>query len=203
MRDFDAARLKAVLLAACRKAFAEIRERHKAESFYCIGLFTCGSYSYLVPTAMTEEGLDCAVCDYHAKPRYAHEPLERLRFSLRWSPCDSPLHLEGAQYFEEINTQMLDVAEALCEIDIDHGWSEFNEFVVRVRTTIVDVLSIVDREGYFGSRQQREQAFVTMLMEDQDDSILHIGRRLNPPATVARFEKEWQAWKDFWAPQET
>lgn len=198
MADFDALRLKAALTPACRTAFAKVRANHKGESFYCMGLFTCGSLAYLVPTAMTEEGLDREVRRYQGYPEYAKESVENLRSSLRWSPCDSPLHLEGEEHFEEVNAIMEDIAETLHAIDTDRGWDEFDEFGGRVDTSICEVLKAMDQEGAFGVGQERERIFVTILMGDQDDSILHIGRRLNPLATVRQFEKEWQAWADFW-----
>lgn len=89
MADFDASRLTAVIARAGRDAFSQVRKRHAGEAFYCMGLVTTGSFGYLVPTAMTEEGLDRAVRDYRRMPRYADEPLERLRLSLRWSFDDS------------------------------------------------------------------------------------------------------------------
>lgn len=197
MAGFDALRLKSVLVNACRTAFAEVRASHKGESFYCMGLFTSGLFGYLVPTAMTEEGLDRVVREYQADPAYANEPPGRLRFSLRWSTCDSPLHLEGASHFDEVNVLMAEVSEAFSAIDIDHGWGEFEDFARRIETLICEVLTLVDQEGVFGVGKEREGIFVTMLMGDQDDSILTIGRRLNPPATVKRFENEWRAWCDF------
>jgi hypothetical protein len=147
---------------------------------------------------MTEEGLERVVREYEANPMYANESPERLRLSLRWSPSDSPLHLEGASHFDKVNVLMEKVSEALNAIDIDHGWDEFNELVSRLETLICDVLKFMDQEGAFGIGQERVGIFVTMLMGDQDDSILQIGRRLNPPATVKRFEDEWRAWNDFW-----
>lgn len=198
MADYNAPRLKTALTRACRSAFGEVRARHQGEYFYCMGLFTCGSFAYLVPTAMTEEGLNRAVREYQANPRYANEPLQSLRFSLRWSPCDSPLHLEGEEHFAEVNALMREVTEALHGIDIDQGWDEFKGFVSRLQASICEVLKQLDQEGMFGTGQERERVFVTMLMGDQDDSILDIGRGLNPPVTVKQFEKEWLAWGEFW-----
>jgi hypothetical protein len=198
MPDFDAVRLKNLLADACRGAFSYVRKQHDNESFYCMGLLTPGLFGYVVPTAMTEQGLDSVVREYQAKPRYVNEPIDRLRFSLRWSPADSPLHLEGNKYFEEVNTLMPLISKELYEIDTDGGWDEFERFATRIKDAIIEVLAMIEKEGYFGTNQEREQVFVSILRDDQDDSILQIGRRLNPPATVARFEKEWQTWKDFW-----
>jgi hypothetical protein len=193
MANYDMLRLNVALTRACRTTFTQIRERHRGESFYCMGLYTCGSFSYLVPTAMTEEGLDRTVHKYKANPLYANESEDRLRLSLRWTPCDSPLHLEGEEHFTEVNTIMSSIAQTIYAIDIDNGWNEFEDFVNRLETSICEVLKVIDEEGIFGVGQEREGIFVTILMGDQDNSILHIGRRLNPPITIERFEKEWHA----------
>lgn len=192
MASFDADRLKLVLLPTCRRVFSEVRQRHQGESFYCMGLFTCGLFSYLAPTAMTEEGLEIVARRYKAEPYYAEESLESLRHSLRWSPCDSPLHLEGEEHFQEVNDVMEEITWTLRQIDFERGWDEFDEFVGRLHTLLVDVLSTVDGEGVFGVGSEREKLFVSMLMGDQDDSILRIGRRLNPPRTIEQFESEWR-----------
>jgi hypothetical protein len=194
MADFDELRLKTVLTLACRNAFAGMRRKHAGESFYCMGLFTSGGLAYVYPTAMTEEGLDQVVREYQAKPAYANEQIENLRFSLRWSPCDSPLHLEGEEHFEETNECMADIAHAIHKIDTDQGWDEFESFVGRFHDSICNVLKAIDIEGVFGTGQERERVFVTIMMGDQDDSILHLGKRLNPMATVKNFEKEWRDW---------
>jgi hypothetical protein len=56
----------------------------------------------------------------------------------------------------------------------------------------------MDCEGAFGAGKERENTFVTIMMGDQDDSILSIGRNLNPPTTVKRFERQWMDWKAQW-----
>ncbi len=163
-----------------------------------MGLFTAGSLGYLLPTAMTEEGLDRVVSAYQAKSHYANEPRERLRFSLRWSPSDSPLHLEGKEHFNDVAAMMNGISSTIRGIDTDNDWDEFNVFVNQVKAAICDVLKALDHEGVFGVGQSRQRVFVTLLMGDQDDSILRIGRSLNPPSTVTQFVKEWEEWGAFW-----
>ncbi len=192
MADFDFQHLRSVLMPACQSAFSELRENHKGESFYCMSLYTSGGFSYLYPTAMTEEGLDQTVQRYQANPRYADEPVEQLRMSLRWSPCDSPLHLEADHHFDEVNAVMQDIYTTVCSIDTDQGWEEFDDFMAGVENSICEVLESADLAGVFGIGQEREKIFVTIMMGDQDDTILSIGRRLNPPSTFRQFEKEWQ-----------
>ncbi len=191
MADFDFQRLRSVLTPACLTAFRELRENHKDESFYCMGLYTCGLRSSLMPTAMTEEGLDQAFRSNRSYSGSAHRSDDHLRASLRWSPCDSPLHLEGEHHFDEVNKLMNDVYATLRTVDTDHGWEEFDDFTKGVDNAICEVLESVDLAGVFGTRQEREKIFVSILMGDQDDSILEFGRRLNPEKTFQQFEKEW------------
>jgi len=198
MPDFDFAQLKAALIMAGRKSFKEILARHSVETFYCVGLFTSGSYAYLLPTAMTEEGLDTAAREYQKKSPYAKESFERVRTLLRWSPCDSPLHLEGKEYFKEVDASMDQFSAALNRIDTGYGWVVFDSFRNSLETAICNVLGDLDREGLFGRGIDRERIFLTVLMGDQDDSILRIGRRLNPHATMKRIKKEWDEWGKLW-----
>jgi hypothetical protein len=193
MPSFDEQLFKTMLARACRSAFSEVRSNHKNETFYCMGLFTSGSFRYFVPTAMTEEGLDQVTRKYKNYPQYATEPTDLLRFRLRWSPCDSPLHLEGERHFDEFNTEMMpSVYSALDDIDTEQGWDEFHTFVSHLENLVCEVLTEVDQEGVFGRGEERDKSFISVLMGDQDESIVSIGRRLNPSKSFERFESEWR-----------
>jgi hypothetical protein len=198
MPKYDTTAFRNALTDACRIAFTKLRACHKNEAFYCIGLFTSGEFAYLLPTAMTEQGLNQVARKYQSKPRYASMSLQSLCRSLRWSPCDSPLHLEGEGYFGTVSQFMDEISSILSGIDTGRGWEEFEAVTENVLSAICDVLKGLDREGVFGFGQEREKIFVSVLMGDQDDSILTIGRRLNPDATVRQFEKEWEEWGRYW-----
>lgn len=195
MPDIDTNRLKDELVKAGRSAFAEFRSNHSNESFYCMGLFTSGDLVYVVATAMTEQGLDRVFRKYRDNPIFADESDAELLLSLRWNPCDSPLHGEGVAFFESVQPIMNDVRARLDEIDTDLGWDEFNTFTATIDNCLCEALEQLDREGVFGTGTERERVFVTIMMGDQDNTIVDFGRRLNPRSTFERFRREWDAFQ--------
>jgi hypothetical protein len=196
--DVDMLALKDALICAGRKAFTEMRRGHCSERFYCIGLITTGDMGYVLPTAMTEEGLETVARKYKALQAYAATPLDQLRRELRWSPSDSPLLYEGKIHFDEVDRILDVITRRYQAIKTDHGSEESEDFWQLFVAAVCGVLAALDHERVFGTGRDREKVFVTMLIGDQDDSILHIGRRLNPSSTVAWFEKEWKAWTEYW-----
>ncbi len=181
--DFDG--LAEVLLVEARDAFALYREEHPKHHFYCMALYTAGDLGYIMPTAMSEEGLAEAVASYRKKPRYAKVPVAKLSEQLRWSPCDSPHHDEID--FTTVGTHMTALAAALNAIDVITERARFDAFVDRAHETVFQVLSALDAEHCFGKGRARERIFVSMLMGDQDRSVLTLGERLNPRTTYERY----------------
>lgn len=196
MLDFDFVRLKSILVSASRNAFKDLRNKHNAESIYCMGFFTSSQFISLLPVALTEDGLGLVSQNYLANPDFANESDAKLRLTLRWSPTDSPFLGEGAEYFTNVNVLMLEFSEALRSIDIDSGWSEFNAFINRIEESICEVLMVLDGEFIFGVGHDREKVFVSLLMGEWDNSIYRVGRRLNPPETFGRFAKEFMGIED-------
>ena len=192
MASFDFQPLKDALVPACVQAFREMRANHEGERFYCMALFTSGEFGYISPTAMTEEGLAAVVARYREDPAYSKETREDLQQSLRWSPCDSPLHLEGEEAFAAAQGVVREMSQALRGINTDDDWDEFDAFCDSIRDGLSDVLQEVDRQGVFGVGEEREQVFVAVMMGDQDESILDYGERLNPSATFERFQEQWE-----------
>ena len=94
MADIDRAELRAAMIAELRAAWTALQQAHPAERFYSFGVYTAPCAEYLMVTASTEEGLAAATETYHAQDG-RDRTLRRV--SLRWSPCDSPLHEEGQE----------------------------------------------------------------------------------------------------------
>jgi len=74
-------------------AWRALRQAHPNEHFYSFGFYTAELAEYLMVTASTEEGLSLVTERYLANE--GGDP-KLTRAALRWSPCDSPLHAEGA-----------------------------------------------------------------------------------------------------------
>src|SRR5882762_9725479 len=92
MPTIDREALEITMRAELRAAWATLHGRHPGERFYSFGLYTTDLAEYLSVTASTEEGLSEVTQRYVTQT--GHDPGAQ-RLSLRWSPCDSPLHAEG------------------------------------------------------------------------------------------------------------
>ena len=94
MTQIDRQLLRSTLLEEVRGAWKGLRQAHPGEAFYSFGIYTTDAVDYLVITASTEEGLSKVTAEYCNK--YGGDASLR-QASLRWSPSDSPLHLEGQE----------------------------------------------------------------------------------------------------------
>ena len=196
MATFDLYRLESALLPACRLAFRQLFVNYSGDRFYGMGLWTEGGLGWLLPTAMSEEGHDELLRQCRVKGWYADETDEEIRLLARWSPEDSRHNAEGRSYFDDVNVIMAEIADVLLDIDIDQGWEEFETFYAQVIRVICNVFIVLGDEGMFGAGEAREAVFVTLMTMDQDESILEIGRRVNPVGSVQRFSMEWTQRKE-------
>lgn len=105
--------------AEAEAAFLAIIDEFSSHEIYSLMLyFTGGSWSYLFPSILTEQGLDRVAEEY---TKHSVLSFEENRSSLRWSPCDSPYH--GTQPFLSMMPQTEQILESLTqrleEIDVD------------------------------------------------------------------------------------
>lgn len=180
--DAELAPVEAALANAARTAFAALRAT--GDTFYGFALYTSGELSYVTATGFSEEGLAEVVASYRAKPRHAKTPVATLRAQLRWSPDDSPHHDTEADAFEDV--PMATVGTAL-RAAYARGATDGAAYRARVFATFVRVLRALDTEGAFGTGAARARTFVSVMMGDQDESVLEVARQVNPPAAVALY----------------
>ncbi|MEV5828662.1 DUF4303 domain-containing protein [Spirillospora sp. NPDC052242] len=162
------------LAGAARAAFAQAREAHPGETFYCYGLFTGPLYEYVLPTCSSEEGLRAVARVYAGEfGRMVGEHAAELR----WSPADSPHHMLGEHHFAGVQ-----------ELLEGRGGGDADDAEVEARReACFRALARLDDEGFFGRGDERDRVVVTVLQGDQSDrSRLENARRLNPAAAVAR-----------------
>lgn len=211
----DSALLRATLRQELRAAWLHIRDSHAPDGLYGFGVYTTPSASYLNVTAFSERGLDEVVAAYvreygeggrSAKVRQA--ALKRggrpddpglLRRSLRWSPCDSPLHAVGAELLAR-SDKVIQAAdfEGRWADDDDLDDDEFDEAcetpdpdVQEVFRIVVEELQRLDREGLFGTGTERQGFVLSVWQGDQSNLSRHaFAKMLNPPETAARFGRE-------------
>lgn len=183
---FDFAPTEAALLDASRAAFAKFFDDYPDHRFYGMGLFTGPEFSYVAPTAMSEEGLAQSAANHRNRRGKASSTARELRASLRWSAADSPHHDEID--FEGVD--MSGVAATLHAIDVRRERAKFDAFVAEIHEMFYRVLKQLDDEGAFGTGRAREKLFVSMMMGDRDRSVLELGKRLNPPAAFERYREQ-------------
>ena len=215
MAVLDPALLQLTLRDELRAAWRQLHAEHGAEELYGFGVYTTDSASTLGVTAFSEKGLDAsvaqAVADFGPGGRQAElrqfaldnggtpdEPALQ-RQSLRWNPCDSPLHERGAGLlprsdaivreleFEERWIDDADLDDDEFEEALERGDPEIDE-VFRI---IRHVLKALDLEGVFGHGPERHRLVLSIWQGDQSNaSRFAFAKALNPPSVAARFGRE-------------
>lgn len=170
--------------------FRRVRAAHPNDHFYSFAFYTSGSYSYVVLTASTHEGLDTVARKYKATTHYKAMSTEELAINLKWSPCDSPLHCDDE--LTPLRDRMRAVAAELTRrFDLDDGSRSYDEFKSRVDACFAEALKRIDAEGVFGRDEERKDVVVNLLMGDQsDEARLAFARRVNPPESVKMLERD-------------
>lgn len=182
MPAIDAKRFRATLTDELRAAWRALRAAHAGERFYSFGLYTAPCAEYLTVTASTEEGLARATAAYVGK-RGGVPALRQA--SLRWSPADSPLHVEG--------DGLLPKSGALRDAGPDpYDDSPAGAAAVKlVFESAVASLRDLDREGLFGAGVEREALVLGVWYGDQsDEERVEYARALNPGPVADRLARE-------------
>jgi hypothetical protein len=187
--NFD--RLQQALYEHGLAAIPRIRSHRPSDFFYSFAFYTGGEFSYAFLTASSEEGLEEVVAEYRQQPHYAQQDPAQLRTSLKWSPCDSPLHAFCEEGAGELDGIMNELSEAFPDVDDEEA---FCDFVGRVEEAFLGALKQLDKEGRFAAPTERAQLVLNLLMGDQsDEERTRLAAELNPPEVVARFTKELSA----------
>ena len=215
MSELDSSLLLSTLRTELRAAWAAVHDTHAAEQLYGFGVYTTDAASYLTVTAFSEAGLAAVVAHSLAGRRgQGHDPALQ-RATLRWSPCDSPLHGEGESLLSEsdriVQELALDAGDEEDDGDGDGDGRDFDEdldedsddffedeardpAVDAVFAIVVQVLQEMDGEGLFGSGAERERLVLCLWKGDQSNvERYEFARLLNPPAVARRFGEEMNA----------
>lgn len=215
MPVLDSALLQSTLRDELRAAWRKLHADHGQDPLYGFGVYTTDSASYLMVTAFSEKGLGArvaqAVADFGPGGRHARLRQFALdsggtpddpafqRQSLRWSPCDSPLHELGSGLLPRSDAilQELDF-EGRGSDDTELDDDEFEEELERgdpavdeVFRVIQHVLKELDLEGLFGHGPERHRLVLSVWQGDQsNESRYAFAKALNPPSVAARFGRE-------------
>ena len=172
--------LRSALESATLEAFRRSAERHRDERIYCAALYTSNGYEYVCDTISTFEGLNLVAKEYLS--RRPLSTLEEEMRKLKWSPCDSPYHLENEHLFVE-STRLLDEIWLSARQDTEHDSDRaFRE----IHVVFVEVLRKVRASGIFNS-----SCLVTLLAGDQSNEARVVNsEEVNDSVVCRAFEAE-------------
>jgi hypothetical protein len=181
MGALDAKLFRKTLIEEVAAAWQTLKRAHPQEHFYSFGFYTAELAEYLMVTASTDEGLT-QVTDRYILSNGGDPQLTRT--SLRWSPCDSPLHAEGQVLLPE--SERLRTAGPDPYDDTD----EADEAIALVFDTAVQALRQLNN-GMLGSDFERARLVLGVWKGDQsNEERVEFVRRLNPPHVAERFARE-------------
>jgi len=182
MGALDAKIFRSTLIQEVAAAWQTLKGAHPQEHFYSFGFYTAELAEYLMVTASTEEGLTL-VRDRYVLSQGGDPCLKRA--CLRWSPCDSPLHLEGQVLLPQsgrLRTSGPDPYDDTKEAD---------EAIALVFDTAVEALQELDHNRLLGSELERAKLVLGVWKGDQsNEERVAFARRLNPPDVATRFARE-------------
>lgn len=174
----DYIELRLALIRAVEKAFGHIDTISSHEKLYTFGLYTNAEGSYLYSTANTEEGLLRKAKSYSKV--YSLKQSSKI---LRWVPSHWDYHLEGQEYFKEVNRIL------------NSGWSkDYGEFIPEPKIIFqicINVLTFLNSDSTFGVRQNRGPILLNVFKGSQEtEELVSQARILNSLAQCNQFEQE-------------
>jgi hypothetical protein len=160
---------------AARATFKALRALHPDEHFYAFALYTDSGAMTVVPAANSIEGLRRirarqAIADDDPAPWYT------------WSSAEWAYEAAEASPFNAICGRLAD--EVLSPQFVQ---SRFAEFSRQLRADMIEALRLLDRDGLFGTGDER--AAITLFVSISDDDAAEAlenesAKALNPPAVA-------------------
>lgn len=192
MNDSDLQTLEELIYSAAKTSFSKTIELHKDEKFYCFALYTYDGLGYVCPTSFTQKGLEKVVRKYQTDDSFSDQNENQLLSQLRWSACDSPLHLEFKETFDEANEILSNLEQQLDELYCQDKTEEYEENHSKIKEVFFRVLSKLDKEIFFERAGERDKIVLNILMGDQsDEEILSNAEKLNPKIVYENFKKNY------------
>ncbi|WP_176045598.1 DUF4303 domain-containing protein [Burkholderia sp. BCC1644] len=163
---------------AARATFKALRALHPDEHFYAFALYTDSGAMTVVPAANSIEGLSRiraqrAIADDDPAPWYA------------WGSAEWAYEAAEASPFNAICGRLAD--EVLSPQFVP---SRFAEFSRQLQADMIEALRLLDREGLFGTGEER--AAITLFVSISDDDAARAlenasAKTLNPPVVADAF----------------
>lgn len=153
---------------------------------YAFGLYTTpDGWGYICPTANTEEGLLQKYTEYIQRGHNSDMN------SLRWGPCDWIYHLEGIDFFNDVEKIMVDRYYYFFKDNDRYLTDEYERDNELILQTCIEALGELDRKFIFGKGESRESLVINIFKGDRgEQELIDYAKLLNPPNVYNRFKEE-------------
>ncbi len=163
------------IVRATRSAYEKLRNEHPGDYYYFVLTTTWDGTAPSV-SAWSKEALELSVQD-------SNDP-EDAKWGLKWSYADSPYFCFGEEYFNPVR----ELFGRRPDIHTLIGKARERELKIRV-DSMVEALRLLDREGTFGTGDERIRIFINVELNPPDSSNARRAELLNPYDA----RKEWMA----------
>ncbi|MCP3875098.1 MAG: DUF4303 domain-containing protein [Desulfobacteraceae bacterium] len=189
--SFDFNKFHSVLFNECKRIFFIILEELSHENIYSLALYNSGdNWGYLFPTVATKKGLSEVAAEYQKDEYYQNQSMDELEADLKWSPCDSPRHVNYESTLKE-SEKLLQQAEDMMEEYWDnHQEDKCDELHQQLVQTCLDVLKRLDSEGIFQAIDRTSFVLNVLNGDQSDEERLERAKLLNPEQVFKQYELE-------------
>jgi hypothetical protein len=167
---------------AARATFRALRSHHADEHFYAFALMTDSGAMTVLPAANSIEALSRAgsiapIDGVDYVPQRAPQQMWRVT---EWAYASA-----HASPFNEICGKLADEV-----LSPQFARSRLVEFSRKLHADMIDALRLLDRDGFFGTGEERARVTLFVSISDDDAAATlenDSARILNPPAVFERF----------------
>ncbi len=191
--SFDLKIFQNVLYNECKNIFPKIIKELSHENIYSLALYNSGdSWGYLFPTVSSVVGLHEVATDYKEKKYYQDQSIRELEADLKWSPCDSPHHINYESTLEESEKTLQQIEEIMGEYWDNNQEDKCEKLHQNLVQICLKVLMQLDTEGVFNAID-RSSFVLNLLNGDQsDEERLERAKILNPKQIFNKYKTEMQ-----------
>jgi len=169
--------LRVLIRDGAKRAFTSVRDEHPDEQFYAFALYTDDGAMSLLPAANSEQRYQ------HAVENYGFTDERELKY-LRWSTAEWAYEAFGNHF------RAVDERFDPPDYDDPNDVAAFVAFQQQFHAAIVNALSDLDADGFFGTGDAREKVTVFVTISDSDEAERlerKSVRKLNPRPVYQRF----------------
>jgi len=167
------------IVVAAKISFSDLINRHREEKFYAFALFTDNDCYTISPTANTIE-------EYSKIISRKNITNQKSMMGYKWYIGDWVLDGGDDGKFDEISDRLSSASQTASETD------SFLDFKEHVHSCMIEALSILDKEGFFGEIRGDIVLFISSSEYDESEEMENSSAKiLNPPEIYERFLKRY------------